>query len=178
VREAGDEVERIGIGAHAQQRRGGRLLRGLRLLAPVRDEDARVLALCQGAPASPCSTSPTSPAVLSPADLTGRALNDADTAILKRSTRRVRRSCVTSLRSRRGAAAGSDDGVRFARAPSPGARKALEALKSARASALSAMPRRSSRSTPRPPPRPGHAHRRSRDRGGARAVFREFCIGK
>ena len=60
VREAGDEVERIGIGRTLSNVAEAELLIAVfDSSRPFEDDDARVLELCRGRPASRYSTNPT-----------------------------------------------------------------------------------------------------------------------
>lgn len=183
LREAGDEVERIGIGRTLQSAADADLLIAVfDSSRPFEDEDARVLALCQGhAGVALLNKSDLQPAVLAPADLLGRnlampllrfsALNAEGTPALRDELGRA----VEAL-----AADGSDDGAAISRERHREAlTTALEALYNARTSALSGMP---------PEIVAVDAAAAAEALGALTgevgtedvldAVFREFCIGK
>jgi tRNA modification GTPase len=183
LREAGDEVERIGIGRTLQSAADADLLIAVfDSSRPFEDEDARVLALCQGhAGVALLNKSDLQPAVLAPADLLGRnlampllrfsALNAEGTPALRDELGRA----VEAL-----AADGPDDGVAISRERHREAlTTALEALYNARTSALSGMP---------PEIVAVDAAAAAEALGALTgevgtedvldAVFREFCIGK
>ena len=90
VREAGDEVERIGIGRTLSSVAEADLLIAVfDSSRPFEDDDARVLALCQGrAGVALLNKSDLRPPMLSPADLLERGLGDADAAVLRAQRRR------------------------------------------------------------------------------------------
>ena len=144
VREAADEVERIGIG-----RTLGSVAEADLLIAvfdssrPFEDEDARVLGLCQGrAGVALLNKSDLRPPVVAPADLLRRGIGmpvmrfsalDAEGAPALRDE--LARAVETL------AAESPADGVAISRERHREAlAKALEALESARASALAGMP--------------------------------------
>jgi tRNA modification GTPase len=183
LREAGDEVERIGIGRTLQSAADADLLIAVfDSSRPFEDEDARVLALCQGhAGVALLNKSDLQPAVLAPDDLLGRnlampllrfsALNAEGTPALRDELGRA----VEAL-----AADGPDDGVAISRERHREAlTTALEALYNARTSALSGMP---------PEIVAVDAAAAAEALGALTgevgtedvldAVFREFCIGK
>jgi len=182
VREAGDEVERIGIGRTLSSVAEADLLIAVfDSSRPFEDEDARVLALCQGrAGVALLNKSDLRPPLLSPADLTGRALTMPIlrfSAINAEGTPALRDELALAVEA---LAAGSDDGVAISRERHRQAlARALEALKSARASALSGMP---------PEIVAVDAASAAEALGTLTgevgteevldAVFREFCIGK
>jgi tRNA modification GTPase len=183
LREAGDEVERIGIGRTLQSAADADLLIAVfDSSRPFEDEDARVLALCQGhAGVALLNKSDLQPAVLAPDDLLRRnlampllrfsALNAEGTPALRDQLGRA----VEAL-----AADGPDDGVAISRERHrEGLTTALEALHNARTSALSGMP---------PEIVAVDAAAAAEALGALTgevgtedvldAVFREFCIGK
>jgi tRNA modification GTPase len=183
LREAGDEVERIGIGRTLQSAADADLLIAVfDSSRPFEDEDARVLALCQGhAGVALLNKSDLQPAVLAPDDLLRRnlampllrfsALNAEGTPALRDELGRA----VEAL-----AADGPDDGVAISRERHREAlTTALEALYNARTSALSGMP---------PEIVAVDAAAAAEALGALTgevgtedvldAVFREFCIGK
>jgi len=183
VREAADEVERIGIGRTMRSIAEADLLIAVfDSSRPFEDEDARVLALCRGrAGVALLNKSDLRPAVLSLADLLERDLGMpvlGFSALNAEGTPRLRDELGRAVEAI--AAAGPDDGVAISRERHREAlAKALEALKSARASALSGMP---------PEIVAVDAEAAAEALGaltgevGAEdvldAVFREFCIGK
>ncbi len=183
VREAGDEVERIGIGRTLQSVADADLLIAVfDSSRPFEDDDARVMALCQGRTGvALLNKTDVRPAVLSPADLLGR---DLGMPVLRFSA--LDAEGTPGLRDELGravealAAAGPDDGVAISRERHREAlAKALEALRSARASALTGMP---------PEIVAVDAAAAAEALGALTgevgtedvldAVFREFCIGK
>jgi tRNA modification GTPase len=184
VREAGDEVERIGIG-----RTLGSIAAADLFIAvfdssrPFEDDDAWVLELCRGrAGVALLNKSDLRPAVLSPADLLERGLGMPllrFSAIDAGDSPRLRDELGRAVETL-AAAVGSDDGVAISRERHREAlAKALEALKSARASALTGMP---------PEIVAVDAAAAAEALGALTgavgtedvldAVFREFCIGK
>ncbi len=183
VREAGDEVERIGIGRTMRSVAEADLLIAVfDSSRPFEDDDARVLALCAGrAGVALLNKADLNPTALAPADLLERglgmpvlrfsALNADGTPALRDELARA----VEAL-----AAGGPDDGVAISRERHREAlAKALEAIGSARASALSGMP---------PEIVAVDAAAAAEALGALTgevgtedvldAVFREFCIGK
>ena len=144
VREAGDEVERIGIGRTLTSvAEADLLIPVFDSSRPFEDEDARVLALCQGrAGVALLNKSDLRPPILSPADLLGRGLAMPIlrfSALSAEGTPALRDELALAVEAL--AAAGPDDGVAISRERHRQAlAKALEALRSARASALSGMP--------------------------------------
>jgi tRNA modification GTPase len=183
VREAADEVERIGIG-----RTLGSVAEADLLIAvfdssrPFEDEDARVLGLCQGrAGVALLNKSDLRPPVLAPADLLRRGIGmpvmrfsalDAEGAPALRDE--LARAVETL------AAEGPGDGVAISRERHREAlAKALEALESARASALAGM---SPEIVAVDAAAAAMALSALTGAVGAEdvldAVFREFCIGK
>jgi tRNA modification GTPase len=183
VREAGDEVERIGIGRTLSSVAAADLLIAVfDSSCPFEDEDARVLALCQGrAGVALLNKSDLRPPMLSPADLLGRGLAMPMlrfSALNAEGTPALRDELALAVEAL--AAAGPDDGVAISRERHRQAlAKALEALASARASALSGMP---------PEIVAVDAASATEALGALTgevgtedvldAVFREFCIGK
>jgi tRNA modification GTPase len=183
VREAGDEVERIGIGRTLSSVAAADLLIAVfDSSRPFEDEDARVLALCQGrAGVALLNKSDLRPPMLSPADLLGRGLAMPMlrfSALNAEGTPALRDELALAVEAL--AAAGPDDGVAISRERHRQAlAKALEALASARASALSGMP---------PEIVAVDAASAAEALGTLTgevgteevldAVFREFCIGK
>jgi tRNA modification GTPase len=184
VREAGDEVERLGIGRTlASVAEADLLIAVFDSSRPFENDDARVTALCRGrAGVALLNKSDLRPAVLAPADLFERglempvlrfsALDAGDTPALRDELGRA----VGAL----AAATGPDDGVAISRERHREAlAKALEALESARTSALSGMP---------PEIVAVDAAAAAEALGTLTgevgtedvldAVFREFCIGK
>jgi tRNA modification GTPase len=144
VREAEDEVERIGIGRTLSSVAEADLLIAVfDSSRPFEDDDARVLALCQDrAGVALLNKSDLRPAMLAPADLLERdlrmpvlrfsAFNAEGTPALRDELGRA----VEAL-----AAAGPDDGVAISRERHREAlATALEALRNARASVLAGMP--------------------------------------
>jgi len=183
VREAGDEVERIGIGRTLTSvAEADLLIPVFDSSRPFEDEDARVLALCQGrAGVALLNKSDLRPPILSPADLLGRGLAMPIlrfSALSAEGTPALRDELALAVEAL--AAAGPDDGVAISRERHRQAlAKALEALRSARASALSGMP----------PEMVAVDAASAAEALGALtgevgtedvldAVFREFCIGK
>jgi tRNA modification GTPase len=183
VREAGDEVERIGIGRTLTSVAEADLLIAVfDSSRPFEDEDARVLALCHGrAGVALLNKSDLRPPILSPADLLGRGLAMPIlrfSALSAEGTPALRDELALAVEAL--AAAGPDDGVAISRERHRQAlAKALEALRSARASALSGMP----------PEMVAVDAASAAEALGALtgevgtedvldAVFREFCIGK
>ena len=183
VREAGDEVERIGIGRTLSSVAEADLLIAVfDSSRPLGDDDARVLELCrERAGVALLNKSDLRPPSLSPADLLQRglgmpimrfsALNAEGTPALRDELGRA----VEAL-----AAAGPGDGVAISRERHREAlAMALEALKRARASALAGMP---------PEIVAVDAAAAAEALGAITgevgtedvldAVFREFCIGK
>jgi tRNA modification GTPase len=183
VREAGDEVERIGIGRTLSSVAEADLLIAVfDSSRPFEDDDARVLELCrERAGVALLNKSDLRPPALSPADLLERglgmpiirfsALNAEGTPALRDELGRA----VEAL-----AAAGPGDGVAISRERHREAlAMALEALKRARASALAGMP---------PEIVAVDATAAAEALGAITgevgtedvldAVFREFCIGK
>jgi tRNA modification GTPase len=183
VREAGDEVERIGIGRTLTSvAEADLLIPVFDSSRPFEDEDARVLALCQGrAGVALLNKSDLRPPILSPADLMGRGLAMPIlrfSALSAEGTPALRAELALAVEAL--AAAGPDDGVAISRERHRQAlAKALEALKSARESALSGMP---------PEIVAVDAASAAEALGALTgevgtedvldAVFREFCIGK
>ena len=183
VREAGDEVERIGIGRTLTSvAEADLLIPVFDSSRPFEDEDARVLALCQGrAGVALLNKSDLRPPILSPADLLGRGLAMPIlrfSALSAEGTPALRDELALAVEAL--AAAGPDDGVAISRERHRQAlAKALEALRSARASALSGMP---------PEIVAVDAASAAEALGALTgevgtedvldAVFREFCIGK
>jgi tRNA modification GTPase len=183
VREAGDEVERIGIGRTLTSvAEADLLIPVFDSSRPFEDEDARVLALCQGrAGVALLNKSDLRPPILSPADLLGRGLAMPIlrfSALNAEGTSALRDELALAVDAL--AAAGPDDGVAISRARHRQAlAKALEALRSACASALSGMP---------PEIVAVDAASAAEALGALTgevgtedvldAVFREFCIGK
>jgi tRNA modification GTPase len=183
VREAGDEVERIGIGRTlASVAEADLLLAVFDSSRPFEDDDARVLALCERrAGVALLNKDDLRPALLTPAELARRglampllrfsALDTAGTPALRNELERA----VEAL-----AGAGPDDGVAISRERHREAlAKALQALENARASALSGMP----------PEIVAVDAAAAAEALGALvgdvgtedvldAVFREFCVGK
>jgi tRNA modification GTPase len=183
VREAGDEVERIGIGRTLTSvAEADLLIPVFDSSRPFEDEDARVLALCHGrAGVALLNKSDLRPPILSPADLLGRGLAMPIlrfSALNAEGTPALRDELALAVDAL--AAAGPDDGVAISRERHRQAlAKALEALRSARASALSGMP----------PEMVAVDAASAAEALGALtgevgtedvldAVFREFCIGK
>jgi tRNA modification GTPase len=183
VREAGDEVERIGIGrTMLSVAEADLLIAVFDSSRRFEDGDARVLALCRGRPGvALLNKSDLHPATLSPADLLERdigmplllfsALNAEGTPALRDELARA----VEAL-----AAAGPDDGVAISRERHREAlAKALEALKNARASALSGMPPEIvAVDTAAAAEALGALTGEVGTEDVLDAVFREFCIGK
>lgn len=184
VREAGDEVERLGIGRTlASAAEADLLIAVFDSSRPFQDDDARVMALCQGRQGvALLNKSDLRPAVLAPADLLDRglgmpllqfsALDAADTPRLRDELGRA----VEGL----AAPASPDDGVAISRERHREAlAKALEALGRTRASAITGMP---------PEIVAVDAAAAAEALGALTgvvgtedvldAVFREFCIGK
>jgi tRNA modification GTPase len=182
VREAGDEVERLGIGRTLRSAAEADLLIAVfDASRRFEDDDARVLELCQGRAGVALLNKSDLPAMLSPADLLERglgmpmlrfsALNAVGTPALRDELGRA----VEAL-----AAAGPADAVAISRERHREALAvALGALRSARLSALSGMP---------PEIVAVDAAAASEALGALTgevstedvldAVFREFCIGK
>ena len=183
VREAGDDVERIGIGRTLTSvAEADLLIPVFDSSRPFEDEDARVLALCEGrAGVALLNKSDLRPPILSPADLLGRGLTMPIlrfSALNAEGTPALRDELALAVDAL--AAAGPDEGVAISRERHRQAlAKALEALRSARASALSGMP----------PEMVAVDAASAAEALGALtgevgtedvldAVFREFCIGK
>jgi tRNA modification GTPase len=183
VREAGDEVERLGIGRTLiSVAEADLLIAVFDSSRPFEDDDARVLALCEGrAGVALLNKSDLRPPRLSPADLLGRGLAMPMlrfSALSAEGTPALRDELALAVETL--AAAGPDDGVAISRERHRQAlAKALEALKSAYASALSGMP----------PEIVAVDVASAAEALGALtgevgtedvldAVFREFCIGK
>jgi tRNA modification GTPase len=183
VREAGDEVERLGIGRTLESvAKADLLIAVFDSSRPFEDDDAQVLALCEGrAGVALLNKSDLRPPMLSPADLLGRGLA---MPMLRFSA--LNAECTPALRDELAlavealAVAGPDDGVAISRERHRQAlAKALEALRSAQASALSGMP---------PEIVAVDAASAAEALGALTgevgtedvldAVFREFCIGK
>ena len=183
VREAGDEVERLGIGRTLiSVAEADLLIAVFDSSRPFEDDDARVLALCEGrAGVALLNKSDLRPPRLSPADLLGRGLAMPMlrfSALSAEGTPALRDELALAVEAL--AAAGPDDGVAISRERHRQAlAKALEALESAHASALSGMP----------PEIVAVDMASAAEALGALtgevgtedvldAVFREFCIGK
>lgn len=182
MREAGDEVERIGIGRALRSAAEADLLIAVfDASRPFEDDDSRVVELCRERAGVALLNKSDLPAVLSAADLLERglgmpilrcsALSAADTPMLRDELGRA----VEAL-----AAAGPADGVAISRERHREAlAKALGALRSACSSALSGMP-------PEVVAVDATAacaalSALTGEIGGEDvldAVFREFCIGK
>jgi len=183
VREAGDEVERIGIGRTLSAVAEADLLIAVfDSSRPFEDDDARVLALSQGrAGLALVNKSDLRPTLLSPADLLDRglgmpmlrfsALNAEGTPALRDELGRA----VEAL-----TAAGPGEGVAISRERHREAlAKALEALASARSSALSGMPPEIvAVDTTVAAEALGAITGEVGTEDVLDAVFREFCIGK
>ncbi len=183
VREAGDEVERIGIGRTLTSVAEADLLIAVfDSSRPLEDDDARVLALCQErAGVALLNKSDLRPPRLSPADLLGRGLSMPMlrfSALNAEGTPALRDELAIAVEAL--AAASPDDGVAISRERHRQAlAKALEALRSAHASVLSGMPPEIVAVDA------GCAAEALGALTGAigtedvlDAVFREFCIGK
>jgi tRNA modification GTPase len=183
VRKAGDEVERIGIGRALQSVADADLLIAVfDSSRPFEDDDARVMTLCRGrAGVALLNKSDLQPAVLAPADLLER---DLGMPVLRFSA--LKAEGTPALRDELGRAVealtttGRDGGVAITRERHREAlARALEALRSARASALSRMP---------PEIVAVDAAAAAEALGALTgevgtedvldAVFREFCVGK
>ena len=183
VREAGDEVERIGIGRTLESVADADLLIAIfDSSLPFQDDDARVMALCEGrAGVALLNKSDLRPAVLAPADLLGRGLR---MPVLRFSA--LDAEGTPGLRDELGravetlAASGLGDGVTISRERHREAlAKALEALRSARANALTGMPPEIvAVDTAAAAEALGALTGEVGTEDVLDAVFREFCIGK
>jgi tRNA modification GTPase len=143
VRQAVDEVERIGIGRTLTSVAESDLLIAVfDSSRPFEDQDARVLGLCEGRAGVALLNKSDLPPMLSPADLLGRGLTMPMlrfSALNAEGAPALREELALAVEAL--AAAGPDDGIAISRERHRQAlSKALEALKSAHASALSGMP--------------------------------------
>lgn len=185
VREASDEVERIGIGRTLESvAEADVLIAVFDSSRPFEDDDARVLALCQGrAGVALLNKSDLRPAALLPADLLARGLRMPllrFSALDAAGAPALRNELARAVEALAAAAGGPDDGVAISRERHREAlAKALEALERAHAGALSGMP---------PEIVAVDAAAAAEALGALTgevgvedvldAVFREFCIGK
>ncbi len=182
VREAGDEVERIGIGrALGSATEADLLIAVFDASRPFEDDDARVVELCRERAGIALLNKSDLPAVLSPTELLDRGLGMpvlSFSALSAAGTPGLRDELGRALEAL--AAAGPADGVAISRERHREAlAQALEALGNARSSALSGMP---------PEIVAVDAAAASQALGALTgevggedvldAVFREFCIGK